>query len=629
MADNKLNLLNSSKAKQEILVKQQKDINKIYKHVYDNIEVELEKLKYKENISSILMTEELNKLKGKIAKEYNNSRALVKKAIEDNMETVCTEVVNDNKGFLKKVGFSIEEAYNHVPKDIVKNVSAGKIYQEDWTLTKALWGDDQKKLNEINQIVAEGIAQNKTTYEMAKDLETYVNPEAKKPWDWNKVYPNSRKKVDYVAQRLARTLVNHAYQQSVIETSKPNPFVEGIEWLSAHAHNRTCELCIQRATEDKYGLGKGIFPKDQVPLDHPNGLCTLASKIVDSLENIADRIADWAEGKEDPELDNYANALYNTDKFTQPKNPLDKFDKETATYLKDKFDGYEDNEIALNNTIQKTKKAIEDNTPSSKKLGIQYDINKLEYAEYLKANIGKAKQKQKVVIPTKPVKSKPIPKDIAKMTDDDFKAIVNQIDTGLSKQKSSAFENELLSMHDDWVRNLSMKEKRAVSRYTGSSYHSMNDILRGKDLNKYDKDEIEYNTNYINDCIKALDKSVLKETVYVRRGASITSLAGMFNERDIAKQMGSSKWMNENANSLIGRISEDKGFLSTTPITGKGFHSEIDFRIELPTGTKAAYISPISNFQSEKEMLVQKGTRFIVTGVDKTTVYLKALIDGK
>lgn len=314
MAKVKLSLLESDKVQEDILTKQQKEISLIYGNAYKNIDKEIKKLEGKNNISSIMRTEELRKLKTKIGREYKNSTTLVKNAIENNMETVSSSVVEANIDFAKKIGIGIEEAFNHVPQDIVRNLSSGKIYQEDWALSKALWGDDQRKLKEIDSIIAKGVALNKGTYDIAKDLEQYVNPDAKKDWEWSKVYPGTRKKIDYNAQRLARTIVHHAYQQSVIETAKPNPFIEGIKWLSAYSH-RTCELCIQWANDDSYGLGPGVFPKDAVPLDHPNGLCALSAIIVQSPEEIADRLADWAMGKEDPELDKYANSLYGIEKF--------------------------------------------------------------------------------------------------------------------------------------------------------------------------------------------------------------------------------------------------------------------------------------------------------------------------
>ena len=217
------------------------------------------------------------------------------------MKTVSEGVVQDQRDFLKLVGMpGFEFAFSHVPTQIVQTVANGDLYAGDWTLSKAIWGSSKKVSDDINRIVAEGIAANKSSYDIAKDLEKYVNPSAVKPWDWGKVYPGTNKVVDYNAQRLARTMVSHAYQQSILDTCNPNPFVTGIKWVASNS-DRVCKLCMER--------NGTIYPKDDVPLDHPNGMCTFVAAIP-NMNDVADRIADWYDGNPDPALDRFAEYLY-------------------------------------------------------------------------------------------------------------------------------------------------------------------------------------------------------------------------------------------------------------------------------------------------------------------------------
>ena len=53
-----------------------------------------------------------------------------------------------------------------------------------------------------------------------------------------------------------------------------------------------------------------MYEKDSLPLDHPNGMCTYLAVIEDSFDTIADRLADWAHGGIDPELDAWSKDLY-------------------------------------------------------------------------------------------------------------------------------------------------------------------------------------------------------------------------------------------------------------------------------------------------------------------------------
>ena len=129
-------------------------------------------------------------------------------------------------------------------------------------------------------------------------MEIYLNPKAKKPFDWSRVYPGVHKTVDYNAHRLARTGVTHAYQMSFQRSTRDNPFIEKYKWLSSNS-GRSCELCRQRNGR--------LFEKDELPLDHPNGMCTVIAVIPKSYEQIADELADWANGKENPGIDRWLN----------------------------------------------------------------------------------------------------------------------------------------------------------------------------------------------------------------------------------------------------------------------------------------------------------------------------------
>lgn len=319
----------AEKAIKEISVTQQKSIRRMYENLAKDIDKEIASLSTKSNVSSILRTQYLNELKGQLKSESNKISKEIESSIKNAMEQTSQVLVDENNRFLKSIGLDIKGSYSYVPKDIVERISTGKIYDSDWSLSKAIWNSNKKVNDDINSIIARGVAENKPTYDIAKDLEKYVNPAAKKDWEWSKVYPNTSKVVDYNAQRLARTMISHAYQQSFIATTKDNPFFTGYKWISGHT-TRTCEVCIARESNDEYGMGAGVFPKDELPIDHPNGLCTYGVVTDGDLSSISDRIANWYNSPDGtyPEIDNYANSLQrgatgsttNTSKSTTKKS---------------------------------------------------------------------------------------------------------------------------------------------------------------------------------------------------------------------------------------------------------------------------------------------------------------------
>lgn len=289
----------------KITNEQAKQIKKLYRELANEYKKELNVIATKSNISSIMRTQYLNDFVKELERDIEILNKNIKTEIKSNMLRVAKAVVEDSIVLDKKMGFSgIFTKQFYIPQDVVAIVTSGKLYEGKWTLDKAIWGDSQKKINDINSIVAKGIAGNKSTYDIAKDLERYVNPRARKLWNWSKVYPHTSKKIDYNAQRLARTMVSHAYEEAFVESTKDNPFIEAYMW-EASGSDRMCPIC-----EDRDGQ---IYPKDELPMDHPNGMCTFSVVIQKSYEEIGRDIANWINGEGDSKLnralDEYAEEL--------------------------------------------------------------------------------------------------------------------------------------------------------------------------------------------------------------------------------------------------------------------------------------------------------------------------------
>jgi hypothetical protein len=300
--DNRLRFLDSEGVKSEILSNQQKEIKQLYQDIADDTQKAISNLSKNENISNIVKRTELNRVLKETTAKINDSAITKESIYTKNMTIMSESVVKENGKFIELFGLNAKDPYMYIPDDIVKSIKLGRLYQKDWTLTKAIWGDNQKQLADINSIVAKGLAQGKSSFDIAKDLQTYVDPSAAKPWDWNKVYPGVSKQIDYNAQRLARTMTHHAYQQSIIETNKKNPWQQGIMWLSAMS-TRSCALCMSR--------NEKIFDIDKIPLDHPNGLCVfeVATKPLEDIQFQLSKWVDGGRGKTNDKIDEWAESF--------------------------------------------------------------------------------------------------------------------------------------------------------------------------------------------------------------------------------------------------------------------------------------------------------------------------------
>lgn len=270
-----------NKLKEAVYKKQQKEIERVFNGIADAIDAELE-IKG-EGISEY----ELYTLEKEIETQLKESKEQIEKIILAGVATIITACMSPSINMLEKVdkeyGSNLSGKYKEdiKIKDRVNDVLSGKSYTDGISLSNRIWKSSNKQIRDIKTILREGIKNNTSTYNIAKDIEKYIRPNAKKNWSWSNVYPGTAKKVDYNAQRLARTTITHTYQEAYKESVRANPFIEQIKY-NASNNPRTCPMC-----SDRDGRRYNI---DDAPLDHPNGRCFFTSVIPD---NLTDRIAEY------------------------------------------------------------------------------------------------------------------------------------------------------------------------------------------------------------------------------------------------------------------------------------------------------------------------------------------------
>lgn len=306
---NKLVFANAEKARDAIVESQKKEIASLYQKWADEIGERANYYAHKSTASSVVSERQMQELKNQLRQTSQQVSNEVYGKVKESMYMVADAVVKDNVEWLKQFGFSEEglnAALSSVPDQIVRRIVTGQIYEGGWNLSSRIWSNNEATLKKAYEIVAKGVAENRPIYDIAKELQGYVQPDAAKPWnplirmkntktgeyEWKRIY---RGKVDYNAQRLARTLVQHSYQQSFIAVTEKNPFVLKYVWYANGS--RPCPLCQDRDGQE--------FEKGDLPMDHPNGMCTMAPVIDD---NMLDKLADWFNSPDGtyPDIDQFA-----------------------------------------------------------------------------------------------------------------------------------------------------------------------------------------------------------------------------------------------------------------------------------------------------------------------------------
>lgn len=268
------------KLNQLIYNKQKKEIEKLYNDISNSLNKKLEKY------NADTFTEyDLDKIKKELKSEIKSSRKTISNIIDENLGLIIAGSFMLHKTFFKNIDYkygtnlftSYKKKTEKVEKQVKTTIKNGEIYRDNYKLSQRIWGNNKKVLSEIDKILNDGLKNKKDPYTIAKELEKYVKPSAQKEWSWSKVYPNSNKKVDYNAQRLARTTLTHAHQLAMQSYANKNPFIEYLQY-NASFSARTCEMCADRDGQ--------IYKKDDVPLDHPNGNCFMTLYIPDNIDDM-------------------------------------------------------------------------------------------------------------------------------------------------------------------------------------------------------------------------------------------------------------------------------------------------------------------------------------------------------
>ena len=294
---NYLELVGEARKKRlEITRSQEKELRGLYEEIAKELENSLKR--YSPKTLTYRWLKDYSKT---LRRESKTLHQTIEKKVSSSLLQTAGAVAEAEQKFYAKACPILSERFSHVfssiPEQIAEELMSGGIYRDFSGLSERIWQYEKQFSRDIQTIISRGILAQKSAYDLAKDLETYLRPEAKKPWDWGNVYPGVSRQVDYSAQRLARTAVTHAYQLSLERATKDNPFVEGYRWHSSNA-GRVCPLCKERDGQ--------LYEKDSLPLDHPNGMCVVTAEISKSYEEIGRELGDWAAGKnQNPALDRW------------------------------------------------------------------------------------------------------------------------------------------------------------------------------------------------------------------------------------------------------------------------------------------------------------------------------------
>lgn len=235
--------------------------------------------------------------------------------------------------------------------------------------------------------------------------------------------------------------------------------------------------------------------------------------------------------------------------------------------------------------------------------------------------------------------------------------IIDSVDDAFSQErKDAAIWAKTTKEADDVLRDTCGEvwrtsppiQKNAIYDYT-QSYHKFNEPLRGIEygsekflgVGNVDLDQIGVSyqgwkpgqmRKEINAMTDIISKSTYKEDFWLQRGCRFKGMDKFFN---VSMDRLQSATQAELEALLLQKEVTEYGFCSCGVAKGKGFSGDIILNIYAPSGTQMMYVEPFSafgngggknwdgiakqgSFGQESEIILQQGTKFRVTKVEKT-----------
>ena len=173
--------------------------------------------------------------------------------------------------------------------------------------------------------------------------------------------------------------------------------------------------------------------------------------------------------------------------------------------------------------------------------------------------------------------------------------------------------HDRMTMYEPWTRDQQM----ALTAYAGSQYTYINNALRKTQGYHPADSPTQKLTDDIHDAMQPTTRPLK-----VQRGLYADAFEGVKTAGDLE--------------AMVGRTFEEPGFLSTTidlsyqkPAGRSG--SIVYLNLDVPEGTPAAYIGWPGGpgIEAERELLLDHGTRFVITGVEESPDGQRFVVTGR
>lgn len=266
----------------ELEYKYRSEYVKLFKELYYDLNDKIKK--YKDNMGNIRAIY-LNQIKEDLRREINKFYKRYKSQTFNLLKEASLAAFEDMKKIYLKVG--IEKLIEYVQWN--KSIMDYLIYyqaQDGLTISERLWGHSKQIRDKIYDTLKKNILAGESAWDTMMELQKIKSPKIEIPsylkkelekMSYEKVEEvinlYTVKKTNYLTKRLVEAEIERAYRTTTLKLSEDKEWIIGMKWNLSRKHKYGeyhCN-CERNATQNAFGLGKGVYPIKYYPPapDHP------------------------------------------------------------------------------------------------------------------------------------------------------------------------------------------------------------------------------------------------------------------------------------------------------------------------------------------------------------------------
>ena len=194
--------------------------------------------------------------------------------------------------------------------------------------------------------------------------------------------------------------------------------------------------------------------------------------------------------------------------------------------------------------------------------------------------------------------------------------VVEELEKSKEAVNKEIWGSEMVKIQEEWFNTLTDKEKDNLNKYTMEGvYDRINMGLRKGSLREIYQEIADSITG-------ALQRNKLNANMQVYRGSSASIFKSVLDEETYKLMRETKVDIETLKEKLVGSIVNDKGFMSTTlnPMVvlnmDNDFLNNVMLKIDIDKkATGTGFIAPISEFENESEVLLDKNTSLYIKDI--------------